>query len=231
MRKSLVAAAITAVAVGGSFGVALAADSGAAATRVYTACTHDFKIVDLFAGGQSCPKGDGVNTWNQTGPAGPQGKTGPAGPGGPAGPQGPSGVIASTTTDLGGVASVPTGGSFVTNSTQVGGTIALRAGTYLVSVNAKATPNVSAAIEVFPEFFVYNQVRNAGFTGDLFNVGSGPLASNNTNIDSYYSGSTTLTLTADTTLRVYAFGYDSDRSASTYTLDGLTVTATQINAG
>lgn len=98
-------------------------------------------------------------------------------------------------------------------------------------MNAKATPNVSAAIEVFPQFFVYDQAANASFTGDLFNVGSGPLASNSTTIDSYFSGSGEITLTAATTLHVYAFGYDSDRSAGTYTLDDLSVTATQISTG
>ncbi|HEY2079283.1 MAG TPA: hypothetical protein VGH53_23375, partial [Streptosporangiaceae bacterium] len=84
---------------------------------------------------------------------------------------------------------------------------------------------------VFPQFFVYDQPANSSFTGDLFNVGSGPLASNNTTIDSYFSGSGEVTLSSDTTLHVYAFGYDSDRSAGTYTLDDLSVTATHINAG
>jgi hypothetical protein len=35
-------------------------------------------------------------------------------------------------------------------------------------------------------------------------------------------------LTQDTTLDIYAFGYDSDRGAGTYDLDDLTFTATQI---
>jgi hypothetical protein len=139
-------------------------------------------------------------------------------------------VVSTTTTDLGRVASVATGGGFVANSTPVG-TVTLKAGTYLLNLNAKATPKASSAIEVFPQFFVYDQVKNASFTGDLFNVGSGPLASNNTSIDSYYSGSAVLTLAQATTLHVYAFGYDSDRSAGTYVLDDLSVTATQIKAG
>lgn len=33
------------------------------------------------------------------------------------------------------------------------------------------------------------------------------------------------------TLHVYAFGYDSDQGAGSYTLDDLAVTATQINTG
>jgi hypothetical protein len=138
--------------------------------------------------------------------------------------------VSTATSDLGGVASVPTGGSFVSRSTQVG-TISLKAGIYLLNVNAKATPNVSSGIEVFPQFFVYNQAVSPSFAGDLFNVGSGPLASNSTTIDSYFSGSGTITLTQTTTLHIYAFGYDSDTSAGTYTLDDLSVTATQLNVG
>ena len=89
-----------------------------------------------------------------------------------------------------------------------------------------------ALVEIFPQFFVYNQAANAAFTGDLFNVGSGALESGaNANIDSYFSGSSEITLTTATTLHIYAFGYDSDRSAGTYILDDLTVTATHINAG
>ena len=126
---------------------------------------------------------------------------------------------------------MPTGGGFLANATQVGTTIDLKAGTYLLSLNAKATPSASNAFEVYPQFFIYSQAKNAAFTGDLFNVGSGALATNNTNIDSYYSGSGVITLASETKLYVYAFGYDSDRSASTYTLDDLAVTATQINPG
>ena len=186
---------------------------------------------------KGCPAGSFAVTVasGNTGPAGPRGAQGPAGATGPAGPagatgaQGPSGVVSTQVTDLGAVASVPTGGSFVSRATEAG-TVSLNAGTYLINVNAKATPDVSSAIEVFPQFFIYNQAKNASFTGDLFNVGSGPLASNSTTIDSYYSGTDVITLTQDTTLYVYAFGYDSDQSAGTYALDDLTITATQITA-
>ena len=162
-----------------------------------------------------------------------KGATGAQGPAGPAGPQGPSGVVSTVTDDLGGIASVPTGGSFATNATEAG-TIALKAGTYLITLNAKATPPAAGtgAVSVFPQFFVYNTTANAAFTGDLFNVGSGALEDGaNSQIDSYYSGTATITLTADTTLHAYAFGYDSDRGAGSYVLDDLSVTATQITAG
>jgi hypothetical protein len=149
---------------------------------------------------------------------------------GPAGPAGPSGVVSVTTKDLGAVASVATGGSFVTNAKLVG-TVSLKAGTYLVSVSAKATPLMTGAVQVFPQFFVYDQPANAAFTGDLFNVGSGALESGgNVNIDSYYTGSSVITLASATTLDLYAFGYDSDRGAGTYALDDLTVTAVQLQA-
>jgi hypothetical protein len=185
--------------------------------------------------GHKCADGLYTWTWSVTGPKGAQGAQGPKGdpgrpgPKGDTGAQGPSGVIGTATTDLGGIASVTTGGSFVTNATEVGSGVSLKAGTYLISLNAKATPLMTSAVQVFPEFFVYNQAKNAAFTGDLFNVGSGALESGgNVNIDSYYSGSTVITLTEDTTLDIYAFGYDSDRGSGTYALDDLTFTATQI---
>jgi hypothetical protein len=144
---------------------------------------------------------------------------------GPAGPAGPSGVVSVASHDLGAVASVATGGSFVTTAT-LAGTVSLKAGTYLVSLNAKATPLMTSAVQVFPQFFVYSQVANAAFAGDLFNVGSGALESGgNVQIDSYYSGSDVIVLASDTVLDIYAGGYDSDRGAGTYALDDLTVTA------
>jgi hypothetical protein len=161
------------------------------------------------------------------------GGTGTQGPAGPAGPQGPSGVVSSAVKDLGGVGSVPTGGSFVSKATQVG-TVTLDAGTYLITLNAKATPPAggTGAVEVFPEFFVYDQAANASFTGDLLNAGAGALESGaHATIDSYYSGAGQVTLTESTTLHVYAFGYDSDTGAGTYALDDLTVTATKLQVG
>ena len=203
---------------------------------------------------EHCPKGYTTISWNKVGPQGPAGANGSTGPQGPAGangatgpqgpagatgatgPQGPSGVVSTSTTDLGGVASVPTGGGFVANATQVG-TVKLGAGTYLINVNAKATPNAVTNGQVFPEFFVYNQAANSSFTGDLFNVGSGaleqfPTSVLSSKIDSYYGGSAVLTIpSGGETLHIYAFGYDSDQGAGSYVLDDLTVTATQIHTG
>ena len=182
-------------------------------------CPVGMSEVKLLTAGGNAPQG----------PAGPQGPQGPKGDTGAKGDTGPSGVVSTSVNDLGGIASVPTGGGFVANSTEVGTGINLSAGTYLITVTAKATPNMTSAVNVFPQFFIYNQVKNSSFTGDLLNVGSGALESGgNTNIDSYYSGMTTITLNAATTLHVYAFGYDSDRGAGTYVLDDLTVTVTKV---
>jgi hypothetical protein len=130
------------------------------------------------------------------------------------------------------VTSVPTGGSFNANSVEAG-TIALGAGTYLVTLNAKATPNAASTAQVFPQFFVYDQVKNPAFAGDLFNVGAGALEPFNVDLahshDSYYSGTDIITVPAGgQTLHVYAFGYDSDTSAGTYALDDLSVSVVQV---
>jgi hypothetical protein len=175
-----------------------------------------------------CPAGTTSVVIGARGPAGPAGAKGATGATGATGQQGPSGVVAATTTDLGGVASVATGGGFVANATAVG-TVDLKAGTYLLSLAAKATPLMTSGVQVFPQFFVYDQAANAAFAGDLFNAGSGALESGgHVTIDSYYSGSAVVTLASDTEIRVYAFGYDSDQSAGSYALDDLTVTAVQL---
>jgi len=237
----VMAGGVLALAVAGG-GYALASSGSAGgpqpAGNLVAACvsgTGQLAWLQQSNPGHKCIDGLYTWTWSVTGPKGPQGPQGPKGdpgrpgPKGDTGAQGPSGVIGTATTDLGGIASVPTGGSFVTNATQVGSGVSLKAGTYLISLNAKATPLMTTAVQVFPQFFVYNQPKNAAFTGDLFNVGSGALESGgNVNIDSYYSGSTVITLAADTTLDIYAFGYDSDRGSGTYALDDLTFTATQI---
>jgi len=127
--------------------------------------------------------------------------------------------------------SVPTGGDFVARSTEVG-TIDVPAGTYTLSLNAKVKPPVggTGAVDVFPQFFVYDRAKNADWLGDLFNVGSGAIESGtNSNIDSYYSGSSTIHLSTPLTLHVYAFGYDSDTGGGSYVLENLTVNLTQVS--
>jgi hypothetical protein len=224
MRKTIATVGIAAAVITASTGFALAAQATptTAPPAKALACVEYGKAGVKTAAGNfmlwdwnrsACPKGTYPVSW------GSEGASGPAGP---------SGVVSTVTKDLGGKASVATGGSFATNATEAG-EVSLPAGTYLLSVAAKATPTMTSAVQVFPAFAVYNQAANASFTGDLINVGSGALESGgNTNIDSYYDGSSTVTLTSATTLHVYAFGYDSDRGAGAYALDDLTVTATQV---
>jgi hypothetical protein len=125
---------------------------------------------------------------------------------------------------------VTTGGSAATTATEIG-TVTLQPGGYLVSFTAKATPLMTSSVQVFPEFFVYDQPLTSSFTGNVLNVGSGALESGgNTNIDSYFSGSGAVTVTApNTTLYLYAFGYDSDRGNGSYTLDTASLTAVPIS--
>ena len=237
----LIIASGGAIAATESFGHPAPAPPGSAYGCVVGASRTFEGVYTVASNFKGCPAGSFAASVSSargaTGPAGPRGAAGAPGAAGaagkdgaagPAGPTGPSGVIGITTKDLGGVASVATGGGFITNATTVG-TVDLSAGTYLISVNAKATPALTSAVQVFPQFFVYDQVPDASFAGDLFNVGSGPLESGgNTQIDSYFSGSRVVTLTAAATLHILAFGYDSDRGAGSYVLDDLTVTAVQM---
>ncbi|MGH3263037.1 MAG: fibronectin type III domain-containing protein [Trebonia sp.] len=180
-----------------------------------------------------------AGTAGQTGPKGPSGPAGPVGPAGARGPQGPSGVISTETHALvndtaGDTDSIPTGGHFAERAKQVG-TVALKAGTYLVNLNFMATPNLMVSGAVFPQAFVYNGIAKPDFSNDLFNVGSGALSPFDAStpdhqVNSYYSGATVITVPSDgETLTVYAFGYDSDQQAGAYELNNLTLTATALN--
>lgn len=135
------------------------------------------------------------------------------------------------TQTLAGVASVATGGSFNSRATEVG-TVDLPAGSYLVTLSAKATPIVQGdtSVQVFPSVHLYNQPKNADFAGDVLDTGGSALESGAvTNADLFSSDSGVVTLTAATTMIVYAFGYDSDSGEGTYQLDSVTVTATPVN--
>lgn len=169
-----------------------------------------------------CPSGTSAIAFNGTGPKGATGA---------AGTTGGSGIsYVATHLEFVGPATIPTGGSFMTNSVRLDSDpgITLPAGTYLATLNAQATPRASGdTAQINPQFFVYSQLKNAAFTGDIFNVGAGALEPDGTNHDSYYSGSATFTIEQTTSLHVYAFGYDSDEGAGAYTLDHLTLTFVQ----
>jgi hypothetical protein len=229
-----VAGALVALAVAAlAGGAAEAAISAAPAPKAAYACEGSGHVVVtlLSTPSASCPSGTTSIVLGATGPAGATGAKGAAGSKGDTGPAGPSGVTSAGEHSLvtGGVVDVATGGGFNANSTEVGSGVPLAAGTYLLSLRAKATPRASGdTAQVFPQFFVYDQVKNASFAGDLLNVGAGALEPDGTNHDSYFSGFGLFTLSAATTLHVYAFGYDSDSGGGSYVLDDAVLTAVRV---
>lgn len=197
-----------------------------ASNTVYACVNSTGQIAWLEVSQPGHPCADNLNLWhwNVVGPKGDTGATGS------------SGVVATANHPLANVPeNVATGGSFSSNKT-LAGTVSLGAGTWLVELNFKATPDQATTGAVFPQMFVYNGPQSGSdFSGDLFNVGSGaleqfttsPIPSNR--IDSYYSGSAEITVpSGGETLDVYAFGYDSDGGAGSYELDSAVLTATQL---
>ena len=141
--------------------------------------------------------------------------------------QPPSTLTANMTTPE----TISTGGKAYDTATDVVELTFPTAGTYQVSVNAKATPPAggTGSVQVYPNFYVYNQVISSTWAGDEFNLGSGALESGaNSNIDSYFTGSGLVTVSAGEELHFYAGGYDSDTSAGKYTLDDLNVVAVPV---
>lgn len=221
----------------------LAYDASTAAKAADVTVTAGSAVITLPRGGTAYDvelHAASVPGWTATtllftqapaGAQGPAGAAGPQGPSGAAGPKGPSGVVSAGGHDLGAVDSVATGGSFVSNAT-LAGTISLGAGTYLVSLDAKATPSEATAAQVYPQFFIYDQAASPSFAGDLLNVGTGALEPFGADVahshDSYYSGAGIITLPSPATLHVYAFGYDSDNGGAAYHLDDVTVSAVQV---
>jgi len=226
-KTAIVVASGAVVLAGGAAAVAATTTSSGAVT--YHGCertSNNREIFDVYSTKTpKCPSGAWQITFDS------QGRTGATGP---------SGVVATSSQNLVGstAVSVATGGSFTANKTTVG-TVKLGAGTYLVDVNFKATPNEVTTGDVFPSLYVYNGAQLSDFSNDLFNVGSGALedptsteVSDGDLIDSYFSGSGEITVpSGGETLDVYAFGYDSDQGSGTYNLDTAVVTVTQLNTG
>lgn len=155
------------------------------------------------------------------------GTTGPQGPQGPAGPQGPSGVVKSTVSSLlDSPLVIHTGGSFLSQEQLAGEVSNLHAGVYLVSVSLKAA--WASGNGVFSQVFVYSGTPASDFSNDLFNIGSGALAQGNSSIDSYYSGTMQVVVPEHGNLKFYAFGYDQDHGAGTYTAESLKVVVTKL---
>ena len=77
----------------------------------------------------------------------------------------------------------------MSKAVQVGSADLPAAGTYLLNLSAQSEPSADTSpAGVQPQFFVYDQAKNASFTGDLLNIGSGTLAPAGTGHDSYASG-------------------------------------------
>lgn len=156
------------------------------------------------------------------------GTPGPKGDKGDTGLRGPSGVVKSSVYSL--LSSplvIHTGGSFLTQEQLTGEISNLHAGLYLVTINMKAA--FASGNGVFPQLFVYSGTPAADFSNDLFNVGNGALAQGNASIDSYYGGTMQLLIPEHGNLKVYAFGYDEDHGAGTYTAESVQVVLTQLN--
>lgn len=133
-------------------------------------------------------------------------------------------TLSSSNTDLADNVTVPTGGSFVTNSVELGNGLTLQDGTYIITVNAKVTPAHAYTAQVFPQLFMYSQAKNSAFEGDVLNLGNGAFETGvNHNVDEYLSGVTTVTVKSPTTYHFYGFGYGSDTGSDSYTLDNLDV--------
>lgn len=232
VTKKAVFVAVGVVTILGSAGGALAATGTLTGSGTIAGCITGSSrtLQDVHSPASSlhhCSRGTRI-AWNEQGQKGARG---------PQGPKGPSGVVSTSDKSLvtGAAVNVPTGGRFTTSKTPVG-TVSLKAGTYLVSVNFVATPNAVTTGQVFPQAFVYNGAQKSDFSNDLFNVGSGALEQATQTevsadpINSYFSGSAEITVpSAGETLDVYAFGYDSDSGSGSYALNALHVTATALN--
>jgi hypothetical protein len=239
--KLTIAGAVTAIVVGGGSLAAVAATSsgpvlapnklcynaGGQVIAVHNVCPPKYKTYTL-AVGQRGPKG-ASGARGVTGKTGPQGIQGVQGQ---PGKNGSSGVVWNDTThmlSLSGPVSVATGGGFVANATLVGTLTFATAGYWDIQINAQATPKASGdTAQIFPQLFVYTQPKNSNFDGDLFNIGSGALQPDGTNHNSYLNGSMTVFIANPATkVYIYAFGYDSDTGAGSYTLNYVNVTNTE----
>lgn len=159
------------------------------------------------------------------GPVGPPGAKGDTGPAGETGPQGPSGVQALVTKDFAETDGIVTGGSFVSLSTEIG-TFDIPAGTYQVCVNGKVEQPTASTGQLSAQLFLYDQAKNADFTGDLLNVSADPQGG--TKHDAYLNGCTLITESAAATLHLYGFGYDADSGAGAFNLMSATVSLIQL---
>ncbi|HEX6523565.1 MAG TPA: hypothetical protein VF070_26730 [Streptosporangiaceae bacterium] len=214
-------ASIAALTVAGVGGYALAAGSLPGQVGSLSGC---------IIPGQGITGARGIPANLRSCPAGAVPFSVTSGQQGPAGKNGTNGIISSTTTTVVSAdTSVPAGGSFNANAVDLGTVSLPEAGTYLLTFNAKVKGNdTSTTADIFPQFFVYDQVKNPDFSGDLFNIGDGPIEPATTNHDSYFSGTEQVKVDGATTLHIYGFGYLSNQGAGTYDAENVTLTATEL---
>jgi hypothetical protein len=140
------------------------------------------------------------------------------------------------THDFGGVSQAAFGGTFSTNSLQVGDKLTVPAGTYLVNLSMKAAPDSTYAaanpsVEVTPGVFLYvGHKPSSGFVGNVLNIGNSSLETGgNHNIDNYWSGTTTITVpTGGEDLYAYEFGYGNNQGAGFYDLEDASIILTPV---
>lgn len=223
IRKLIITAACALALVGAGVGATALANTSSTSPQI-TACVNpQNQVVHIYAKTTSCALPNHKVAWNQVGLQGVTGKTGS---------QGPSGVQAVNTVDLNGLTSANDGGSFNAGAQEVGTGTFVAAGTYEVCMNAKATPEAAPQAGtddgISAQFFLYDQVKNANFAGDLLNI-STPLQADGTNHDAYANGCTLVTVpTGGQVFHVYAFGYQQDTGAGNFNVDDITLNMMQL---
>lgn len=220
--------AATVIAVSGGAAYALSAASGVnlPAGTVHgciTGSSHTLEHVSSVTHGISCPAGSTLVYWSVTGPKGPQGSPGSQGaPGlqgiqGVQGKQGPSGVVA-VDTETGNATLPHIGGSWTAGHAVVKD-IALKAGTYLVTLTGDfyktATTPATPVLQI--------QLNGAnhqltGYTGAFpYNAaeatGTGTDGTPN-GLEQTAVAAGIITMAADGTVEIDAFGYNPDRSGN-----------------
>lgn len=247
MKKSLkliISGAVTAAVLAGGSLAAVAATSqtpvfepnklcynaGGSVIAVHNVCPPKYKTY-LLAVGQRGPKG-ATGARGATGKTGPQGIQGVQGVPGKDGKDGSSGVVWNDTVNLlTAPVSVATGGGFVANSTLVGTITFATAGYWNIQISAQTTPKASGdTSQIFPQLFLYSQPKSPDFTGDVLNMSTEDQP-DGTNHNSYLNGSITVFIPDPATkYYVYAFGYDADTGAGSYTLNYVNMTYTEFKS-
>lgn len=220
-RPLIAVAAIGAAVLAASGGTALAMSAAGGvnlpAGTVHgciTGSSHTLEHVSSVTHGIQCPAGSSLVYWSVTGPKGPQGSPGSQGA---PGSRGPSGVVA-VETDTGNATLPHIGGSWTAGHAVVKD-IALKAGTYLVTLTGDfyktATTPATPVLQIqlnganrqltgYTGAFPYNAAEATGIGTDGTPNG----------LEQTAVAAGIVTMTADGTVEIDAFGYNPDRSGS-----------------